>query len=121
MRQPRVRDNTTDKDKRVTFSPSVLPPYLRRSKTIEELIPWLYLKGISTGDFQEALQSLLGEDVKGMSANVVVRLKENGDENTTNGTVVISRGRNMSIFGRMAFTLMFAWKTRQISGNVCSY
>lgn len=39
-------------------------------------IPWLYLKGISTGDFQEALQSLLGEDAKGISANVVVRLKE---------------------------------------------
>ena len=76
VRQPRVRDNTTDKDKRVAFSPSVLPPYLRRSKTIDDLIPWLYLKGISTGDFQEALQSLLGEDAKGVSANVVVRLKE---------------------------------------------
>lgn len=76
VRQPRVRDNTADKEKRVAFSPSVLPPYLRRSKTIDDLIPWLYLKGISTGDFQEALQSLLGEDAKGVSANVVVRLKE---------------------------------------------
>ena len=76
VRQPRVRDNTADKNKRLTFTPSVLPPYLRRSKTIDELIPWLYLKGISTGDFQEALQSLLGEDAKGVSANVVVRLKE---------------------------------------------
>ena len=74
--QPRVRDNSPDKQKRVTFTPSILPPYLRRSKTIDELIPWLYLKGISTGDFQEALQSLLGEDAKGISANVVVRLKE---------------------------------------------
>lgn len=76
VRQPRVRDNTAGKQGRVTFSPSVLPPYLRRSKTIDDLIPWLYLKGISTGDFQEALQSLLGEDAKGVSANVVVRLKE---------------------------------------------
>jgi len=74
--QPRVRDNTSEKENRVTFSTSILPPYLRRSKTIDELIPWLYLKGISTGDFQEALQSLLGIDAKGVSANVVVRLKE---------------------------------------------
>ncbi len=76
VRQPRVRDNTSEKKKRVSFSSSILPPYLRRSKTIDELIPWLYLKGISTGDFQEALQSLLGEDAKGISSNVVVRLKE---------------------------------------------
>lgn len=74
--QPRVRDNTSQKENCVRFSPSILPPYLRRSKTIDDLIPWLYLKGISTGDFQEALQSLLGEDAQGVSANVVVRLKE---------------------------------------------
>ena len=74
--QPRVRDNSPDTQNRVTFSPSVLPPYLRRSKAIEELIPWLYLKGVSTGDFSEALQSLVGEQARGLSANVVVRLKE---------------------------------------------
>lgn len=74
--QARVRDNSPDQQNRVTFSPSVLPPYLRRSKAIEELIPWLYLKGVSTGDFSEALQSLVGEGAKGLSANVVVRLKE---------------------------------------------
>jgi putative transposase len=74
--QPRVRDKSPDKENRVTFSPSVLPPYLRKSKAIEELIPWLYLKGVSTGDFSEALQSLVGEQAKGLSANVVVRLKE---------------------------------------------
>jgi transposase-like protein len=53
-----------------------LPPYLRRSKALDELIPWLYLKGISTGDFSEALQSLLGESAPNLSPNVVVRLKE---------------------------------------------
>jgi len=74
--QPRVRDNTAEKESRVTFSPSVLPPYLKRTTAIEELIPWLYLKGVSTGDFSEALQSLVGEKAKGLSANVVVRLKE---------------------------------------------
>ena len=74
--QPRVRDNSAEKESRVTFSPSVLPPYLKRTTAIEELIPWLYLKGVSTGDFSEALQSLVGEKAKGLSANVVVRLKE---------------------------------------------
>jgi transposase-like protein len=76
VRQPRVRDNSPNQDERVHFSSAILPPYLRRSKAIEEFIPWLYLRGISTGDFSEALQTLLGEQAKGLSANVVVRLKE---------------------------------------------
>jgi len=70
--QPRVRD----REGKIRFRSSLLPPYLRRSKAIEELIPWLYLKGISTGDMAEALQALLGENSKGLSANVVVKLKE---------------------------------------------
>jgi len=76
VQQPRVRDNSPEKENRVFFSPSVLPPYLKKSKAIEDLIPWLYLKGVSTGDFTEALQALLGEQAKGLSANVVVKLKE---------------------------------------------
>ena len=52
--QGRVRDNHPDPNQRVTFTPSVLPSYLRKTRAIEELIPWLYLKGISTGDFAEA-------------------------------------------------------------------
>jgi putative transposase len=76
VRQPRVRDNAPNQNERVQFSSAILPPYLRRSKAIEEFIPWLYLRGISTGDFSEALQVLLGERAKGLSANVVVRLKE---------------------------------------------
>ena len=76
VREPRVRDNSPAKHERVHFSSALLPPYLRRSKAIEEFIPWLYLKGISTGDFSEALQTLLGEQVSGLSPNVIVRLKE---------------------------------------------
>jgi len=76
IRQPRVRDKTADPAERVQFSSAILPPYLRKSKSVEELIPWLYLKGISTGDFSDALQALVGENVSGFSANVVVRLKE---------------------------------------------
>ena len=76
IEQPRVRDNSSNREDRVVFSSKILPPYLRRSKSIDELIPWLYLKGISTSDFSDALRALLGEDAKGLSANVVVRLKE---------------------------------------------
>lgn len=74
--QPRVRDKSPEVAERVRFSSSILPPYLRKSRSMEELIPWLYLKGISTGDFSDALQALIGPDASGFSANVVVRLKE---------------------------------------------
>lgn len=76
VRQPRVRDKSADPAERVRFSSAILPPYLRKSKSVEELIPWLYLKGISTGDFSEALQALVGPNAAGFSANVVVRLKD---------------------------------------------
>ena len=58
----------------MTFTSSILPPYLRKSKLIEELIPWLYLRGISAGDMQPALEALLGQDAPGLSHNVVTRL-----------------------------------------------
>ena len=73
---PRVRDKSPDAAGRVRFSSSILPPDLRKSKSIEEWIPWLYLQGISTGDFSDALQSRIGPGASGFSANVVVRLKE---------------------------------------------
>src|SRR5438132_11074174 len=78
VRQPRVRDreaNPTDPD-RIRFSPTILPPYMRRSKSIETLLPILYLKGISTGDFSEALAALLGKDASGLSASAIGRLKD---------------------------------------------
>lgn len=76
IEQPRVRDKAVRADDRVIFTSAILPPYLRKSRSIEELIPWLYLKGVSTGDYSEALQALLGKDAKGFSPNVIVRLKE---------------------------------------------
>src|SRR5258708_16105421 len=64
-------------------SPSILPPYMRRSKSIETLLPILYLKGISTGDFSEALAALLGKDAAGLSASAIGRLKDGWlDEHT---------------------------------------
>jgi putative transposase len=75
VRQPRVLDRRPGVPAEDRFSSKILPPYLRKTKTIEELIPWLYLKGVSTGDFSEALASLLGVDAPGLSANTVTRLK----------------------------------------------
>lgn len=74
LKQPRVRDRRPEGD-REHFTSALLPPYLRRTKSVDELIPWLYLKGISTGDMPEALQSLLGPECGNLSANTVVRLK----------------------------------------------
>lgn len=76
IRQPRVNDKRTDEHgNRICFTSKILPPYLRRTKSIDELIPWLYLRGISTGDFGQALQALLGPNAPGLSATNIVRLK----------------------------------------------
>ena len=77
VKVPKVRDR---KNEGVKFNSSLVPPYLKRTKNIEELIPWLYLRGISTGDMQPALVSLLGDDAKGLSANTVSRLKSSWEE-----------------------------------------
>ncbi|KKL15245.1 hypothetical protein LCGC14_2507520 [marine sediment metagenome] len=74
VRQPRVRDGR-ERGEGERFSSKILPPYLRKAKSVEELIPWLYLKGISTGDFNEALAAILGPDAPGLSATTITRLK----------------------------------------------
>jgi transposase-like protein len=75
-RVPRVRDRLGAGDDRIRFTSAILPPYARRSKSLEVLIPVLYLKGVSTGDFAEALSALLGPDAGGLSASTIARLKE---------------------------------------------
>ena len=77
---PKVRDR---RGGGARFNSSLLPPYLKRARSIEELIPWLYLKGISTGDYQEALAALLGDQAKGLSANTVSRLKKQWEDEHT--------------------------------------
>ncbi|WP_375191770.1 IS256 family transposase [Marinobacter sp.] len=69
---PKVRDRSGSG---IRFNSQLLPPYLKRAKSLEELIPWLYLRGVSSGDFQEALSALVGEQANGLSANTVSRLK----------------------------------------------
>jgi len=70
---PRVHDRRPDGE-RERFTSKILPPYLRKAKSIDELLPWLYLKGISTGGFSEALAALLGPDCPGLSATTITRL-----------------------------------------------
>jgi len=72
VKVPKVRDRSGSG---VKFNSSIVPPYVRKSPRVSAALPWLYLKGISTGDMSEALQVLLGTEAKGLSANVVSRLK----------------------------------------------
>jgi transposase-like protein len=72
VKVPKIRDKS---GQGVKFNSALLPPYLRKTRSVEEVLPWLYLKGISTGDFQEALEALLGSDAKGLSASTISRLK----------------------------------------------
>jgi putative transposase len=72
VRVPKVRSRTGEP---VTFRSSLVPPYVRRSRTLDAALPWLYLKGISTGQMQEALEVLVGPNARGLSAGVVSRLK----------------------------------------------
>lgn len=74
IKQARVRDRASGKDN-INFSSSIIPPYLRRSKSIDKLLPVLYLKGISTGDFQAALAPIVGDNAKNLSPNVISNLK----------------------------------------------
>jgi len=79
VKAPRVRDRE-DQAEKVRFTSSILPPYLRKAKSVEELPPWLYLKGISTGDFQEALAALRGPNAAGLSSTTISRLKADWSE-----------------------------------------
>ena len=72
VKKPRVHDRREGQ----RFTSEILPPYMRRSPSIDALIPALYLKGVSTGDFSDALQAILGEGATGLSATNIVRLKE---------------------------------------------
>ena len=76
VRCPRVRDRVGEGSERIRFSSAILPTHARRSKSLEALIPILYLKGVSTGDFEEALLALLGKDAGGLSASTIGRLKD---------------------------------------------
>lgn len=93
VQQPRVRDRRPEGEKE-RFTSKILPPYLRKTKSIEELVPWLYLKGVSTNEFPEALQALLGPDAAGLSATTVTRLKSHWEQEYTGWSKRSLEGRN---------------------------
>jgi putative transposase len=76
VRRPKVRDRATDAEsgEKVRFTSHILPKWARRSKSLDALLPVLYLRGISTGDFQEALSALLGAEAPNLSPGVISRL-----------------------------------------------
>ena len=76
VERPRARDRSGQQK----FTSKILPPFLRRLPSIDALIPALYLKGVSTGDFSEALEAILGPKAAGLSATNIVRLKEGWEE-----------------------------------------
>ena len=75
VRIPKVRAKTGEP---VTFRSALVPPYVRKTRSLEAALPWLYLKGISSGEMGEALKVLVGPDAEGLSASTVSRLKQTG-------------------------------------------
>ena len=76
VRRPKVRDRATDApaERKIRFTSGNLPKWARRSRSLDALLPVLNLRGISTGDFQEALAAILGQDAPNLSPNVISRL-----------------------------------------------
>ena len=76
VKRPKVRDRGAGDGERVRFTSAILPLFARRSRSLDAVLPVLYLRGISSGDFQEALSALLGRDAPSLSASVIGRLKQ---------------------------------------------
>ena len=89
LEAPRVNDKREVEGERQRFTSGILPPYMRRSPKVSEVLPLLYLRGLSTNDFRPALKELLGEDASGLSPTAITRLTGNGSQSTTSFTSVI--------------------------------
>jgi putative transposase len=84
LKAPRVNDRRRDQDgHRQRFTSHILPPYMRRSPKVAEVLPILYLRGLSTGDFRPALEALLGEDATGLSPTTIARLTASWEKEYT--------------------------------------
>ena len=73
VKLPKVRSKDCEP---ICFHSALVPPYVRKSRSLESALPWLYLKGISTGEMGEALKMLVGADANGLSASTIARLKQ---------------------------------------------
>ena len=81
VKVPKVRDRSGSG---IKFNSSLIPPYLKRTRSIEEFLPWLYLRGVSTGDFTETLKQLLGADAPGLLPATISRLKQDWEQDYQN-------------------------------------
>ena len=118
IQAPRVDDRRVDEQgRRFRFTSQILPPYLRRTKSVEELIPWLYLKGISTGDFSErAGGPCWGPTLRACRRRRWCVSKTSGAASTRLGQSLTSAASGLFTFGPMASTRMFVWT---MNGSVC--
>ena len=73
VKVPKVRSKTGEP---VTFRSALVPPYVRKTKSLEAALPWLYLKGVSRGEMSESLKVFIGADAKNLLATTVSRLKQ---------------------------------------------
>jgi hypothetical protein len=114
VRRQKVRDRATDvpAEAKIRFTSNILPKWARRSKSLDALLPVLYLRGVSTGDFQEALSALLGADAPNLSPGVIARLTPAGRMSMTAGSTAISRRAATSTFGLTGFTFRRGWSPR---------
>ena len=109
VQQPRVRDRRPA-DQREAFTSAILPPYLRKTKSLEELIPWLYLKGVSTGDFSEALQAMLGPERRACRRRPSPGSRPSGRTSSRPGASDRSRGSITSTCGPTGCTSTSGWR-----------
>jgi len=109
VRAPRIRDRHQKASKRVRFCSAILPPFLRKTRSMEQLLPWLYLKGVSTGDFSDALSALVGREAPGLSAPTISRLKAVWQQEYGQWQKRDLSGKHYVYFWPMGFTATFAW------------
>ena len=107
----KIRDRGADGEDRIRFTSALLPLWARRTKSLDALLPVLYLRGLSTGDFQEALSALLGKDAPNLSPSVVSRLTGNGRANTSCGRSATCRRGATCTSGPTASTCRPGWRT----------
>ena len=112
VEKPKARDRGAADGARIRFSSNILPKWARRTKSLDALLPVLYLRGISAGDFQEALAALLGKDAPNLSPAVIARLKGEWEDNTGAGKNAIWRRVAMSTSGRTASIYRRAWSRK---------